>query len=978
MDYPRYYGNYIGIVVQNNDPQFRGRIKVFVPHISPTVYKNWIENSVDKNAQDKLFKFIGTNVGSPLTDIIDDLKLILPWAEIASPITGEDTMGRYHASSKNATTSDGSNRSYVYEGTNSTPYSQNADNIAEKPGHVFDLAAVNLSDAFNNPQLTNVNNVNKLSFNYTPECYSNSAKGAFGIPNVGAHVWVFFNEGDPLKPVIFATAHGASDWASIYDATSDLPGLDYPGEYENNSTSSQTINADTYRNKYVINQKGGTLAFVNTDNRELLKLTHYSGSFKEFNNQANIELAVNNDQKLVLGDKFETVRGTRNEFTQRDFDNIIAGDHYRKVGDLNASLYQQWKSLMDPIADIKQLFDIQRAEKLHSSVASALKLQSSLQAKSGSPSPCPVCAGGDINLALNNSFKPGYRLYANTATASNINGDPVGKTTLLGIAQWGAGTLLTGTGLINLPFIGLLQNFLTTSLNFLKSSAPQVAGDGSINPNLPGRPAGKSCPACGGTGLSPSSFNGVWLPEPQKALLPQKLIEVIPKLAKIEAQIGLGGSEIIEITKHKVETIGTVMNDWGAIRIDPMGKMEPAYVAVHPGSSLVIRKPSPLIEQVQIDDLPGGTYTLNVANRMSMLVGAGGLNMKSYGVVNISGAMTNIAGEQVNIGSANEVNVDGGQRLSLVGDIVHIKQRHGEQILLDGDVGVTGNLIIKGGIHAEGRVTVHQLDSIETKTATDAIKITSSPTPDMCTGAAIPMDTGGLILDPVTRQLKPGTGVPVFLGYTDPGRYVGFTPKNTITSYLPTTIQCTADITGEVLPGLTSPDGEVTGVLNMKGAKVTLHIKSAPPTPQKAAPCLQPDGFCIAGTGPAGVTGNLQAVPGYTPPQSPKSTPAANDVSNAITLRGLHPTEVKLLHAAASEPLAAGAVQYPILSMGVGSHVDSHVSAPHTMSFNIGSHASNIALRSDFIKNNGVGSGGTPNTDPFADTILYNPLTDIL
>ena len=62
---PTYPGNYLGIVVQNNDPDHRGQIKVWVPHISPTVYKNW-----DEKNEDKSFKFIGRNIDSDITDII--------------------------------------------------------------------------------------------------------------------------------------------------------------------------------------------------------------------------------------------------------------------------------------------------------------------------------------------------------------------------------------------------------------------------------------------------------------------------------------------------------------------------------------------------------------------------------------------------------------------------------------------------------------------------------------------------------------------------------------------------------------------------------------------------------------------------------------------------------------------------------------------------------------------------------------------
>ena len=72
-----YNSTYIGIVVQNNDPDQRGRVKVFVPHISGTVYNKWIEDKTDKK-----YKFIGFNIDSDLTPILEDLKLILPWCEI--------------------------------------------------------------------------------------------------------------------------------------------------------------------------------------------------------------------------------------------------------------------------------------------------------------------------------------------------------------------------------------------------------------------------------------------------------------------------------------------------------------------------------------------------------------------------------------------------------------------------------------------------------------------------------------------------------------------------------------------------------------------------------------------------------------------------------------------------------------------------------------------------------------------------------
>ena len=44
----KYVGNYLGIVLQNSDPEKRGRVKVYVPHISVTVYDNWHKDKLDK------------------------------------------------------------------------------------------------------------------------------------------------------------------------------------------------------------------------------------------------------------------------------------------------------------------------------------------------------------------------------------------------------------------------------------------------------------------------------------------------------------------------------------------------------------------------------------------------------------------------------------------------------------------------------------------------------------------------------------------------------------------------------------------------------------------------------------------------------------------------------------------------------------------------------------------------------------------
>jgi hypothetical protein len=681
--FKKLHGNYLGIVVQNNDPQRRGRVKIYVPQISPTSYVGWI-NSVN----DKKYKFIGKNINSSLNDIIEDLKKILPWADCASPIAGESSSGRFNYIKNEGSISDTA-RLDTFRPTdekNAEHGNQNIDNIGEKPGKVYEAQEFKLNDAFNNPSMYHTNIVNKYSYNYVPNTYSNKAKGSFSVPNVGSHVWVFFNSGDIMKPVYFAASFGKEDWKGVYDSYNevgeDAPGQDYPGTFENYSLSGKEIfdiNVNTYRNKYIINQKGGTLEFVNTDNREALKLSHYSGSFKEFNNFTTTEFAANNDQKLIQKDQFLTVNGFKNLYVSRDYDSVVRGDLYKKVGNLDYVPHVEYKQILREIAKYKQLFETQRTEY---SKKGFLDLSSPYQNKNGTPAPCPVCS--------DNKF-----LYYKVNSIFSFAG--TGETTSLADSPWSR----FGIPII-VPFgIDVAFDVITGRKNLGESFSSGIGGGGKI--------LGNSCPACGGSGKSPSSQDGRWTPDPQKLKIEELINQNFDKLSELEKKMGIGGSEIVSITKHKIETIGMDINDLPSTRIDKVGKMSVNAVHIQEEGVINMQRPSPVVEYVHVDDLPGGTFTQTIGNRYNMLVGAGGINFKSYGPVTVSGTITNIAGQQINIASENEICIDGGAKLQLTADIINIKQRENQQVVVEGNLGVTSNAIIGGGMHVEGELFVNHI-----------------------------------------------------------------------------------------------------------------------------------------------------------------------------------------------------------------------------------------------------------------------------
>lgn len=85
------YGNHIGIVVNQDDPEYRGRVQVYIPYLTNTLYSGWNETLTDKK-----FKNLGGD-GDLTPDIVEKLKNVLPWAECAAPIFGGGTSATYNS-----------------------------------------------------------------------------------------------------------------------------------------------------------------------------------------------------------------------------------------------------------------------------------------------------------------------------------------------------------------------------------------------------------------------------------------------------------------------------------------------------------------------------------------------------------------------------------------------------------------------------------------------------------------------------------------------------------------------------------------------------------------------------------------------------------------------------------------------------------------------------------------------------------------
>jgi len=88
-DTKQYFGNYLGLCINNDDPEKRGRVQIFIPHVLPALYDDW--NAVE--ADIKLL-CVGDNLPNSLkADMVKKLMEVLPWAECASPVIGQASPG---------------------------------------------------------------------------------------------------------------------------------------------------------------------------------------------------------------------------------------------------------------------------------------------------------------------------------------------------------------------------------------------------------------------------------------------------------------------------------------------------------------------------------------------------------------------------------------------------------------------------------------------------------------------------------------------------------------------------------------------------------------------------------------------------------------------------------------------------------------------------------------------------------------------
>lgn len=688
----QFSGFYRGIVIQNNDPERRGRVKVYIPAFAPQIYNQWY----DQDDTNKSFRFpAGSNIyknEASLKLIFEEAKKILPWAEQASSLLGAGSPGTYVRSSDVATISDSSSAKLPAPGG-----ALNVDGIGEKAGFLYETPVGQLKDGFNGYNADGMPETNPYAFQFKPSTYSNCTKGVFTVPDVGANVWVFFESGNIESPIYFAYSFDKNDWQKVNEmvnADETNAGINYPGAFENSKSS----DPQAYKKgKTVWNSKGGTIEVIDTDDNESVKITHASGSFLQLHKLATTNLVTGNDQKLVLKTQFETITNNKNVHVKKTYNIGVDESRWTRIGDWrNRDAYQQWVELNRPIADTRSRFAIKRSAGAPSTSSLTVPAGSVNQQRSGSFASNPVLSQQPVAVA---SASIPNNIYESTPVASEQDGNQ-------------AGTLETA-----------VRQVATDSSDAAATSIPVnefaiAAGKRGSNNFVGSDPK-----------LSASTQDGKWDVDESYADISNFETAQSQRMLEYEQKFGTGGDETIEILRHKYEVVGGAFNDTQSVRVDSVGRTEFNEMLICTKTAFASQKPSPLVERVANDGkFPCGNYSLTICNSFNCTVGSGGIHMTTLGTVDLAGSQVVISGSnELIMSSPGDVKIVSGSRFNVTADIVTLRQSEGKQVGIDCSLGVRNNVIIGGGAYVEGELFVNHVTAPVEIQETELTKLYGRP-----------------------------------------------------------------------------------------------------------------------------------------------------------------------------------------------------------------------------------------------------------
>lgn len=415
-----------------------------------------------------------------------------------------------------------------------------------------------------------------------------------------------------------------------------------------------------YRNRAIINQRGGTLEIDNTTNQEKVHLSHRSGSNININSNVTSELATNNKQTNVLNDKFETVKNDDNSFIGKNRTVRVGRNNYELKGfksDSEIQAFDTWKELYRPIANLNSQFKIKRG-----GVSGVNGVETEISGERAS------------NPVLNN------KLYTVENIFNGYTGTPIRTDTIDEVVDYS--TVEDYGNTVAASERELEKEYIEKSAGDTGSSAPGVLEFGGE--------------------VSAATENGEWELNEDAINLELAALEIQDDLTVIEQQMGDGGDEILTTKKNRFEQIGASFNDLPALRIDERGRSQPFEMLVSDKGTFKNHDYIPHVEEVDnSSNFPCGEDHKVVCNRYIRTVGSGGISQKTTGSYEIGGTVLTAGFKKITLNASHGIHI-GSERGIEIQSLKTIVLRTNRQVYVESSLGVKNNLIVGGGLYVEG------------------------------------------------------------------------------------------------------------------------------------------------------------------------------------------------------------------------------------------------------------------------------------
>lgn len=421
-----------------------------------------------------------------------------------------------------------------------------------------------------------------------------------------------------------------------------------------------------YKNRFLLNQRGGSIEIDNTTDYEKVKLSHRSGSNINLTNVVSSELATNNKQVTVVHDLFETVGNDKTEFIAKNSTVRTGGTSFNLKGFVSQSqldAFKEWKAAYKNLAFLNSQFKINRG---------------------GSSLP----SGGTTNLSGSRSQNPiiGNNLLTVENKFSGYSKTPIRKSN--------SDQVVTYETLINKDTSPASNKAITVD-HIEKSAGTQ----------------GSSAPGTVkfGASLNPATEKGNWSPNQEAAQIGQKIVDIQDVIIPIEQKMGTGGDDINVVKKNKFTQVGAEFNDYPSIRIDPEGRSQPFESLVSDIGVYTNHDAVPHVEEVDnSSNFPCGNDDAIIGNRYSRTVGSGGVHLKTTGSMELGSSNLKLGSGKVYINGSNGVHI-GSEQFIEIQSLKTISLRTNRQVYVESSLGVRGDVIIGGGLYVEGETYIQHI-----------------------------------------------------------------------------------------------------------------------------------------------------------------------------------------------------------------------------------------------------------------------------